>query len=518
MFSSEHIAKSKSGNRPAPAKAAACVTDNRPSVVVQRKQLADMNSRPLQFKTNAKSLARIVQEPIQNIAVPAHDVLQCVFDTSGVTGILSRRDMGDKKNQQARELEALAASYNETHEPGNNTQEALHGQQKKLHDLERKAHEILADPHLSLAARQQVFNLLNEMQQQHTALTTRTLAANAPLWLPEGMSKSDNEQAQQLWKSLTGQNKSKGNIRLETKSDEFRNKTFAAYAQLLRGKTGRALLHDLNKTGKKKNKRGQNKHVYITDDAAANFTQPGIKLDPHGSYAEPYSRAHGVAEDHFTEKPGKVANKGTGAYVQIDKNEEPASFDDRLMGESGEALYTPMFVTLGHELGHAQAHLHGRTQSLFRDNTTYESTIWSNAEEKRNIEHVENNLRNEHGIAKRKYHYTKGAARHERYKKEFDTELQSIWNDIVLPSGLAPRVNAEVVNFGQLALAIDNNTDFKIEKNVKKMRARLAKVRVDVQAFVQHPPPAPAPPPPPAPPPAAPQPGFVSRIWGRIFG
>lgn len=438
--------------------------------------------------------------------------IQRVLDVDAVYDSLDRVSGGQYK-EEVTQLAALVASYNETHDTEANSKEEIHGQIAKLDAVERKAHELLKRPALPKIARQRLFTFLDATQQQHIDLTDRTITHKLPVHLPENLSFIEHHETQALWKSLTGQNKAKGNIRLHTKNEDFKKQTHSDFAKLLQGSHGRKLLKELNKKGKRRSKRGVDKRIYISDDVTTNFAGSGANLDKDGSYAEPYARAHGKGDLH-SEQGNGMANKGTGAYVQIDKKDEGRTMDERSTGEAGEAIYTPTFVTLGHELGHAEAHLKGRTQSTLAEGNDYESQVWTNPEEKRNITHVENKIRDEHGIAKRKYHHSKGAARSVKFRIQFEAELKAIWEQLVVPNVNPARKINSVVNFGTIIKEITTQSDFSDPKVVKAMKKKIQETRKKVNQYIKNPPPEPQPVQQPAPQ----TPGFFKSIYNKFFG
>lgn len=81
-----------------------------------------------------------------------------------------------------------------------------------------------------------------------------------------------------------------------------------------------------------------------------------------------------------------------------------------MVGQENQEIATPEFVTVGHELGHASRFMKGMVPDSFVGVDQFgvggktDQKLWHNSEEYLNINSVENEVRSDHGIGKRKYH------------------------------------------------------------------------------------------------------------------
>ena len=113
---------------------------------------------------------------------------------------------------------------------------------------------------------------------------------------------------------------------------------------------------------------------------------------------------------------------GQGSYVRM------ASGDEPMVDRGLNAIASPGFVTLGHELGHALRNLHGgslKNPMLYGDkaqalglegDASLDKELWSDIEEFVNITQTENALRAEHGLTARSYHDVKARATIARFQ------------------------------------------------------------------------------------------------------
>jgi hypothetical protein len=121
----------------------------------------------------------------------------------------------------------------------------------------------------------------------------------------------------------------------------------------------------------------------------------------------------------------------TGSYVRI-----VGSGTGTLVGENDNEVLAPEFITLGHELGHARRQLSGKTFSSFitPENfgiTGVESQLWHDSEELANISGIENALRDEQGLARRRYHIGDLAdVRKTKNFKAFEESLFAVYERI----------------------------------------------------------------------------------------
>ena len=107
-----------------------------------------------------------------------------------------------------------------------------------------------------------------------------------------------------------------------------------------------------------------------------------------------------------------------------------------MLVENDTQILMPDFITLGHELGHAQrilrgASLHGEDMADMGVDDEVDQILWNNPEELVNIKGVENRLRSEHGLSQRNYHagdpYT---LRFERARADFGRHVDHFMEDI----------------------------------------------------------------------------------------
>lgn len=300
-------------------------------------------------------------------------------------------------------------------------QKHIHGQIARLDAIERTANGWLrqeqdkADP----KARQAIFGLLSQTEDHHTELIHQTIQGNHELWLPESVGKDERGETQELFRSLVTES---GNVKIRSKNTEFRKQLHGSFAKLLEGKEGRSLLSDLNAPQKEEHRR-----ILIDRDFSdKKFRQTEDGSQPEGSFAEPIARLEHDQDLHGL-LSGSKANEGSGSYVRLADEPHPTQEDDFQVGESGEPIHAPRYITLGHELGHARRALQGQSRPEFWDDTkSLDNALWRNPEEKTNISETENDLRKEHGLPLRKYHGTIGATRAETTRHELNAELDRI--------------------------------------------------------------------------------------------
>lgn len=347
------------------------------------------------------------------------------------------------------------------------SQKQIHGQIARLDAIEREANGWLrqAQGEVDPKARQAIFGLLSQTEEHHTELIDKTIKGNHELWLPESVGKEERGETQELFRSLvTGS----GNVQVRSKDPEFRKQLHGSFAKLLEGKEGRKLLGDLNAPQK-----GKDRGIILDrdfKDKKFNNTETGSQ--PEGSFAEPIARLERDENLHGL-LPNKTPNEGTGSYVRLAEEPTPTEEDEFQIGAGGEPIHAPRYITLGHELGHARRALQGESRPDFQDETKdLDSLLWRNPEEKTNISETENALRDEHGLPRRKYHGTIGAARAETTRHDLNKRLDKItelWKK-------APKEQQdelyEKLGLGDLAYKIDRG-DMADSKHVEEIRKEL---------------------------------------------
>ena len=278
-----------------------------------------------------------------------------------------------------------------------------------LHGIDERINTHLRDnPEMADEHRAALFSVLRDTEDHHVGATRQAVAAHDPLWLPESVGAQDAQHARERWGSILGE---QGNLRIEG-NDDFRAETHSGIAKLLQGAHGRGLLDDVDAPQVDAQKRITIRRDQ-TSTAAPNSMADAIQ---HGAHPSP----------------------GTGSTVKIAaRGAEPASMDAYSSGTSGEAIFSPRFMTLGHELGHARHSLAGTTRDVMWSNDPHdavqdpiEKALWTDPEEHRNITGEENPLRAEHNMPQRQYHTTRGAGRSTRNRMELTHRLDQLMDTI----------------------------------------------------------------------------------------
>jgi hypothetical protein len=357
---------------------------------------------------------------------------------------------GDQIPEALREsLGTSVALLNNYEDKDKNTKEALHSQFKMLDDVERGVNRHLRNNAETItdSQRTEMFKLLRQTQEHHVDLTRRNVQQGHDLWLRDGddLDPQVRENTQNLWKSLVEQS---GNIKVQG-GDDFQSKTLSGFAQLLQGSHGRGLLQDLNA-----HQDNEERNIIISDDHRANYLAANNLDHKPGSFASGIAKVKRREDLHTRKADGP--NVGTGSYVQIAPT-QPATLEDYKSDTHGKPLFTPSFVTLGHELGHARHNLQGTAESIFwgaddpLQGQARERKLWTDPEEYANITGEENLIRAEHEMPERIYHGTIKANRATGHRHDFDTRLQQLWSTVPeeRQAALGPG------RFGPLNMAID---------------------------------------------------------------
>lgn len=367
------------------------------------------------------------------------------------------------------------------------SQKQVHGQISRLDAIEREANGWLRQEKGSVPAeaRQAIFGLLSQTEEHHTELIHQTVQGGHKLWLPESVGKEENEATQDLWKSLvTGS----GNVKTRSEDPDFHKQIHGSFAKLLEGKKGRKLLGDLNAPQEDEGRRiildrdfSDKEHLFAKTDA---------QTQPEGSYSEPIARLEhqkGQPEDQKKQHellPGNKPNVGTGSYVRLEDEPIPLNQDELQVGEGGEPIHAPRYITLGHELGHARRALRGKNRPDFWEKEKPENALWRNQEEKTNISQTENALRDEHDLPRRQFHTTVGAARATMTRKELNAELDKITEVYKSAPGEIQDDLSEQLGLGDLATAIDSGDMADAEK-VKEIREKLSQTEKALPGLIE---------------------------------
>jgi hypothetical protein len=328
-----------------------------------------------------------------------------------------------------------------------------------------------------------VGKLLQESEDEYAAI----IDAYGWNMLPmdtHGWAKAEVDAATELWLSIVA---SRGRI-LVAGTAAYTRRTLANLAKIMRTPTGRRLLAYLN-AGKAKQDIG--KRVYISDVLPPELATSGLDVNKK-SYARGLGERARFASDkaqdvkHTAIKPrftkaskyqavqgpfdfnnvaptgleaaiwsGKkgisVAGQGyftfgkgaTGAFVHIIRAWD---IEQDIPNLQRHVSYTPEFITLAHELGHAMHHLAGATtgqttlDAVLRP-TGSVSTDWSNAEEVFTIMGIDNPIRREAGLDYRATHATLPGGRKAKIKKRlmegFAARINPLYKDLEGPDKTA---------------------------------------------------------------------------------
>ena len=140
------------------------------------------------------------------------------------------------------------------------------------------------------------------------------------------------------------------------------------------------------------------------DVAAPSFNAPG----PTGLEQAIF------AGDRKVKIDGKYYEFGQGATGAFVHTIRATDLDQDIPNTTGNVAYTPEFITLAHELGHAMHHLAGTTtDAVPLANAYYPGgpAPWTNPEELFTIMGIDNAIRNEAGLEQRASHATLPSAR-----------------------------------------------------------------------------------------------------------
>ncbi len=303
-----------------------------------------------------------------------------------------------------------------------------------------------------------------EAEQEHQDLIVQISQTQHLPVNTQGMPHTEVAKITQIWTDLLA---GSGNIEIRETAAGFRNRMLAAFAKLLEGQFGRTMLHDMNTN------RGGGEQKIIVGDNFANETggneRPESEAIPRSSLDPLRENAHKMIGS-----TGDDARMDLPTHNEIGDNFDPENFHDFLIGndqtnlvkwgnearrkgtgtgslvriaqdgggynigENDSQIIMPEFVTLGHELGHAQrllrgAPLHTEQMTDMGVTDSADKLLWNNPEEYVNINAVENRIRDEHSLSKRKYHVgDMNSVRFERNRAQFTDQYMN-WFDTLNP-------------------------------------------------------------------------------------
>lgn len=304
----------------------------------------------------------------------------------------------------------------------------------KWFDDSAQTHEALGDDPLYATMK----DLHDQWTREHTALIgmTKNMADVSP-FQQGAMPNPEFKAMDDLYRSIIG-----GTGKIKLMGDEaMKNVSLSQLAQLLATPTGRKLLAYLNKESDAEQLSGvqdEMTNIYIGNDKAdlpGTVRTAAKKVENKTfSVAQPLEDAKGmlggpqpilptddrseflVVQDPkdykdailqgkkgiiFNNKKYLFSNTSTGAMVSVFEKESTSETEEH------HQVFTPGFVTLGHELGHAM-HMRGGGTNLNQNPEVMEgltgqspdraNAIWQNTEEELTIQGIENPIREESGL------------------------------------------------------------------------------------------------------------------------
>ncbi|TMV48740.1 hypothetical protein FE783_16975 [Paenibacillus mesophilus] len=350
----------------------------------------------------------------------------------------SREGQNELLGQIADQLEQYRSLNSDNDANGQNRLRVLKQLDTHIHNwmntfVERKISDV---PNGDL-----LVSLLKESEDEHRELVKEIARQEALVPIDTaGMGGDDIEIVHTIWREIVA---GTGNLKILEKTEGFRDRMLAAIAKLLQGPNGRKLIAELNAA-----QDSDKKQVILSSNFAEELTGTGI-AETTSNEAIPRSGLESK-DKRYNFKPakdeellgvdkstvpdyvgdvgdasavnrflhenrgqpffkfnGKVYKTGqsTGSLVRI--NDDGMK---KLVGQGNQEIVTPEFVTVGHELGHASRFMKGMVPDSFVGVDQFgvggkaDQMLWHNAEEYLNINSVENEVRDDHGIGKRKYH------------------------------------------------------------------------------------------------------------------
>jgi hypothetical protein len=264
------------------------------------------------------------------------------------------------------------------------------------------------------------------------------------------MTQPEIDDAQDLWDSIVGD---LGRIRVQG-SDDYVKRSRANLAKILNTPTGRKLLTYLDQPGTAQSATMSGR-VVIADELPAGMATDGLDVNqksyakafgaqgaaatdqeqrlrlrnPKQKFRAAYSQVNaptlaapgptGLEQAIFAGRrkvkiDGKYYEFGAGATGAFVHTIRATDLDQDIPDTAGNVAYTPEFITLAHELGHAMHHIAGATtDALPLANAFYPGgpAPWTNPEELFTITGIDNAIRDEAGLESRASHATLPSAR-----------------------------------------------------------------------------------------------------------
>ncbi|WP_300663663.1 M91 family zinc metallopeptidase [Fluviicola sp.] len=441
--------------RKASGKSDSKFADNRPESLTQRKLQESIQSTSQLFQTGGELLRSADQKNAERTVTAENNdqPIQCVLRSRGVF----ENGLTPEQAQQ-QQLGIIAGNLGNYHQidPGADLdfQLRLGALKALLSSIHEWFDQFKTGDMNAVTNTIYLKTVYAEAEQEHRDLIAQISQTQHLPVNTQGMQNSEVVKITRIWTDLLA---GSGNLEIRETAQGFRNRMLAAFARLLEGQFGRNMLEDLNTD------RGGGEQKIIVGDHFGN--EMGDKERPE-SEAIPISSTDPLREnnhkmngssgddarqdlpgydevgDHFDPedfhdfligndqsnllKWGNEARKkgtGTGSYVRI--AQDGGGYN---IGENDSQVIMPEFVTLGHELGHAQrllrgAPLHGEQITDMGVTDEADKLLWNNPEEYVNINAVENRIRDEHSLSKRKYHVgDMNSLRFERNRAQFTTQ------------------------------------------------------------------------------------------------
>ncbi len=422
--------------RKASGKPGSDFVDNRPESLAQRKLQESIQNTSQLFKTGGELLRSSDQKSSKETVKSGNNEqpIQCV---------LRSRDAFENgltpENGQQQQLEIIAGNLENYHliDPGADLdfQLRLGALKEVLFSIHEWFDQFKTGDLDSVINTAYLKTVYAEAEQEHQDLIVQISQTQHLPVNTQGMQNSEVAKITQIWTDLLA---GSGNLEIRETGAGFRNRMLASFARLLEGQFGRDMLHDLNTD------RGGGEQKLIIGDNFANEMgdkeHPVSEAIPRSSIDPLREKAHRMTgssvDDGRQDLPG---------YDQVGNNFNPVDFHDFLIGhddsnlvkfgnearkkgigtgsfvriaqdgggynigENDSQIIMPEFVTLGHELGHAQrllrgAPLHSEQMDDMGVTDMGEQLLWNNPEEYVNINAVENRIRDEHHLPERRYH------------------------------------------------------------------------------------------------------------------
>jgi hypothetical protein len=302
-----------------------------------------------------------------------------------------------------------------------------------------------------LAGAQDVRRMMDTTKAERQRIVAQSIKAQdhagdgaIPIAGMEKLLSLQQQEVRTLWRSLV---EGSGAISIDElgrhgQHEGFRLQVLTEFSRLLEGQFGREMVKDIDTSGHKvviqpfhlMNDDGDTFKAVATEQGAQKLQrlaeQPPREQEqqyPEHILTDMDETGRRQLFNNLKPEPGQLGVKlstandsvyyrfgaGSGAtiYMPSDLQDSSQHMAARLADDQGNELASPVFITLGHELGHV---LHGQrgaqtgagfqAPGFFQERTNDEA-YHGDAEEYINIEENENALRTEHGLNQRKGHY-----------------------------------------------------------------------------------------------------------------